>query len=88
MCINSSLLPPPPPQPDIVAVYVLRGLLKCVLVSLPSSVHTLLEVLKQHSVLAVLASLLGEHLHLATDLDFVCAVLGFFISLSSCKNVL
>ena len=69
------------------AVYVLKEMLSCAL-DFPLNVPLYLEVLKQHSVLAVLASLLGEHLHMATDLEFVSAILGFFISLSSCKNVL
>lgn len=54
----------------------------------PSSISAYLEVLKQHSILAMLGSLLGEHLHLVTDLEFVSAVFSFFISLSnSCKSV-
>ena len=53
----------------------------------PSDITMCLEVLRQHSIISMLGTLLGEHLHLATDLEFVSAVFGFFISLSSSKSV-
>lgn len=76
-------------RPDIVAVYALNELCKSVQASPSPSAADLalyLEVLRQHSIISMLGMLLGEHLHLATDLEFVTAVFGLFISLSNFKS--
>lgn len=73
-------------QPDVIAVYILNEMVSSLCDFVPAFA-AFLEVLKQHSILAVLGSLLGEHLHSVTDLDLMSAIFGFFISLSSHHKV-
>ena len=65
-------------------VYLLSEVVSCL--SSEPGVSWLL-VLRHHSLVTVLVRMMDEHLRLRTDVEFIEATLGFFLTLSRTKSV-
>ena len=68
------------------AVYLLSEAVSC-LSSEPGGGVSWLTVLRHHSLVTVLVRTMDEHLRLRTDVEFIEATLGFFLTLSRTKAV-